>query len=225
MDLRDQLDSIAGPAVAPTAADADADLARGRRALRRRRTVQTLGGSAFAAAAVVAAVVFTTGPGGGVPGPGAPDHSTAVSTTQLVSYKGKQPKGFVLDKVPDGWFVQADDAGSVVLAPSRIKGKPGVDPSQDPLYDPRSFAGKIAVMLQSRDQGGPPPGTEVKVGDRDGVLAKSADNDSGRTLWVEQPSGVYLQIQFWADIGLSHEQMVDFGAGVHVTKAAKQGAG
>ncbi len=225
MDLRDQLDAIAGPAVTPTAADADADLARGRRALRRRRTAQTLGGSAFAAAAVVAAFVFTTGLGGGVPGPGATESSTAVSTTQLVSYKGKQPKGFVLDKVPDGWFVQADDDSSIVLAPSRIKGKPGVDPSQDPLYDPRSFEGKIAVMLQSRDQGGPPPGTEVKVGDRDGVLAQTADNDSGRNLWVEQPSGVYLLIQFWSDLGLSHEQMVDFGAGVHVTKAAKQGAG
>jgi hypothetical protein len=225
MDLRDQLASIAGPAVAPTAADADADLARGRRALRRRRTVQTLGGSAFATAAVVAAFVFATGLGTGAPGPAATDSGTAVSTTQLVSYKGKQPKGFVLDKIPDGWFVQADDPGSIVLAPSRIRNQPSVDPSTDPLYDPNSFEGKIAVMLQSRDQGAPPAGTTVKVGDRDGVLAKSLDNNSGRTLWVEQPSGVYLQIQFWADIGLSHEQMVDFGAGVHVTKAAKQGAG
>ena len=225
MDLRDQLASIAGPAVAPTVADADADLARGRRALRRRRTAQTVGGSAFAAAAVVAAFVFSTGPGTDGTGPGVTDRGTTVSTTQLVSYQGKQPKGFVLDKVPDGWFVQADDVSSIVLAPSSISGKPGVDPSQDPRYDPRSFAGKIAVMLQSRDQSGPPPGTAVKVGDRTGVLAQSADNDSGRTLWIKQPNGVYLLIQFWADIGLSHDQMVDFGAGVHVTKGAKQGVG
>lgn len=225
-DLRDQLAAIAGPAVdPPTSAVADADLSRGRRALRRRRTTQLLGGSAFAVAAVVAGFVFTLNGTTGGPGPVATEHGTAVAATQLVAYQGKQPKGFTLDKVPDGWFVQTDDDSSIVLAPRSIEGKPAADPSQQPLHDPQSFVGKIGVFLQSKDQGGPPPGTEVKVGDRDGVLAKNADNDTGRTLWIAQPSGVYLLIQFWEDIGLSHEQMVDFGAGVHVTKGAKQGVG
>lgn len=226
-DLHDQLASIAGPPIGPTTpAAADADLARGRRALRRRRTAQTLGGSAFAAAAVVAAFAFTTSviPGGAGPTP--TDRGTVTATTQLVAYQGKQPKGFTLDKVPDGWFVQADNDSNIVLAPRSIQGKPVVDVSKQPLHDPQSFVGKITVMLESRDQNGPPPGgTAVKVGDRNGVLAKTDDNDTGRTLWIEQPSGVYLLIQFWEDIGLSHEQMVDFGTGVHVTKGAKQGVG
>ena len=45
MDLRDELEQLAGPAVAPTEAELNADLARGRSALRHRRTGQAVGGS------------------------------------------------------------------------------------------------------------------------------------------------------------------------------------
>ena len=57
------------------------------------------------------------------------------------------------------------------------------------------------------------------------MLVKGPDNTDGRTLWVEQPSGTYLLIQFWDGIGLSQDAMVDFGAGVHVEKGAQQGVG
>ena len=223
MDLRDQLASIAGPAVGPTVAEADADLARGRRALRRRRTVQTAGGSAFAAAALVAVFAVTTGIGAG---PAPTDRGRTVATTQLVAYTGKQPKVFTIDKVPDGWFVQSEDDSGIVLAPSRIKGQPPVDPSTDPLHDPRSFVGKIAIMLQSRDQSGPGPGTEVRVGERRGVFVAPMPGDGdGTTLWIEQPNEIYLLIQFWQDFGLSRAQMIELGAGVHVPEGAKQGVG
>ncbi|WP_433730171.1 hypothetical protein ACQP2Y_19375 [Actinoplanes sp. CA-051413] len=194
---------------------------------RHRRTALAVGGSAFAVAAIVAAFSFAgggTGPAGQAQQPaGRP--AVAAAATQLVSYTGKQPKGFSLDKVPDGWFVQADDASSIVLAPRSAAGGPKVDPSTNPLQDPRSFVGKIAVMLQSKDQKGAPAGEAVKVGDRKGVLVKGTDNTDGRTLWVEQPSGTYLLIQFWDGIGLSQDAMVDFGAGVHVEKGAQQGVG
>jgi hypothetical protein len=225
-DLRNHLEGIAGPAVPPTMTEIDADLKRGRHALRRRRAVQVAGGSTFAVAALVAAVAFA-GSGAQTPGdsPQAGAPAVAEGVTHLVAYTGKQPKGFTIDKAPDGWFVQADDESSLLLAPSRIKGKPGVDPSQDPLYDDRSFVGKIAVMLQSKDEQGPRDGKAVKVGDKDGVLVKSLDSTDGRTLWVKQPKGAYLLIQFWDGIGLSQDEMVVFGAGVHVNKDAKQGVG
>jgi hypothetical protein len=241
-DLHNRLAAIAGPGAAPTTADVDADLARGRRALRRRRTLQATGGSAFAVAALVAAVSWAT-TGGAPTGPGGPQAADRPAATaaavQLVAYKGEQPKGFTIDKVPDGWFVQDDDNYNLTLAPDRVQNPgPDVDPSRDPVHDPQSFVGKIGIMLSSKDQSGPGDGTAVKVGGKDGVLVKSpvgqtpdgplptpADGDTGWTLWVEQPSGAYLLIQFWEGLGMSREQMTELGAGVHVHKDAQQGVG
>jgi hypothetical protein len=193
---------------------------------RRRRAALAVGGSAFAVAAIVAAFSFS-GTGKDTTGQGQPADRPAVAAaaTKLVAYTGKQPKGFSLDKVPDGWFVQADNTSSIVLAPNSVTGQPKADPSTNPLQDPGSYVGKIAVMLQSKDQKGVPDGTNVKVGDGKGVLVKAPDNTDGRTLWVAQPSGIYVLIQFWDGIGLSQEAMVDFGAGVHVEKGAVQGVG
>jgi hypothetical protein len=235
MDLQHRLDEIAGPARPPTAAQLDADLARGRQSLRRRRTAQTLAGSAFAVAAAVAAFSFTaTGPGG----PPTSTTPSVASAVQLVAYKGEQPKGFTVDKVPDGWFVQGRESFELVIAPKAVQNPgPDVDPSKDPIYDPRDYRGKIAVFLQSKDESGPRDGKEVRVGDKDGVLVKSlpaqvpgepsADPaaDSGYSLWVKQPSGVHLIIQFWEGVGLSESQMLELGAGVHVHSDAVQGVG
>lgn len=234
MDLHSRLDEIAGPAVPPNPDTVGADLARGRRALRRRRTVQTIGGSTFAVAAAVAAFSFTaTGP----VGPAATTPSVA-SAVQLVAYKGEQAKGFTVDKVPDGWFVQGRESYNLVIAPKAVQNPgPDVDPSKDPMYDPADYSGKIAVFLQSKDEDGPREGKEVKVGDKAGVLVKSlpaqvpgqpsADPvaDSGYSLWVKQPSGAHLIIQFWQGLGLSESQMLELGAGVHVHADAVQGVG
>lgn len=193
---------------------------------RRRRAALAVGGSAFAVAAIVAAFSFS-GAGKDTTGQGQPAGRPAVAAaaTKLVAYTGKQPKGFSLDKIPDGWFVQADGTSSIVLAPNSVTGQPKADPSKNPLQDPGSYVGKIAVMLQSKDQKDVPDGTSVKVGDGKGVLVKAPDNTDGRTLWVAQPSGIHVLIQFWDGIGLSQDAMVDFGAGVHVEKGAVQGVG
>ncbi len=230
-DLRNHFEEIAGPLPAETAVDDD--IARGRTALRRRRTSRTLAGSMFAAAAVAVAVtagsvlVTDTSPRG----------STSV---QLVAYEGAQPKGFTIDKVPAGWFIQTDNNYSLLLAPDRAKNPgPDVNPSKSPVHDPNSFVDKIGITLESKDQSGPSrDGIDVKVGDRDGTLLKSlpgmtpdgpaptrADGDTGWELWVRQPSGVYLIVQFWAGLGLSRDQMVELGAGVHVHADAVQGVG
>jgi hypothetical protein len=244
MDLRSGLDQIAGPAQEPTDGQLDADIARGRRALRRRRTMQAAAGSAFAAVAVVAAVSFTathsgsTAPAYTAEGAPAATASSAPVTgkLELVAYKGKQPAGFTVDKVPDGWFIQNSDEGSLVIAPedpstpvdnpyNGPKGQPRVEPSVPPLDDPHSFVGKIVVMLQSKDQSAPEGGRKVKVGEADGVLVGDPAGSDATTLWIEQPNDIYAQVQFWQKIGLTGDQMVEFGAGVHVHKDAVQGVG
>ncbi len=240
MDLRSHLEEIAGPVVPVDATDVEADILRGKRAVRRRRSVQTVAGSAFGIAALVAAFTIPSGGVGSAPlGPTAAAPPAVVTTIDLVAYQGAQPKGFTLDKVPAGWFIQTDDTYSLLLAPEKAKNPgPDVDPSTDPLYAPNSFVGKIGVMLESKDQNGPSrAGTRVKVGDRDGVLLKSlpamvpgkapapADSDTGWELWVKQPSGAHLIVQFWEGLGLSQKQMVELTAGVHVNKDAVQGVG
>ena len=239
-DLRNHFEGIAGPVPPPSTEQVSADLARGRRALRRRRTVQTVCGSSFAVAALVAAFAVTaTGDGAGPGAPtatGAGDRSASAPAVKLVAYKGAQPKGFTIDTVPEGYAVESGDDYSLVLAPTEPK---DIGPDVSPSAIPGSFIGKIAIMLESKDQSGPDrTGTTVQVGDTQGTLLKSLrgvtpdgpaptapGGDTGWTLWVKQPSGVYLIVQFWQGLGLSQEQMVQVGAGVHVQKDAKQGVG
>jgi hypothetical protein len=243
MDLRNHLEEIAGSAPATTVGQVDADLARGRQALRRRRTGRAVAGSAFGVAALVAAVAVAGAGGGfdsGPPaGPGG-DRPAVASAVQLVAYKGEQPKGFTIDKVPDGFFIQSSENYSLTLAPRSAQNPgPDVNPSTNPVYDPNSYVGKIGIMLESRDQNGPSrKGLQVTVDGQPATLLKSlpgvtpdgpaptrADGDTGSELWVRQPSGVYLIVQFWEGLGMSQAQMVELGAGVHVLKAALQARG
>ncbi|MBL7257226.1 hypothetical protein [Paractinoplanes lichenicola] len=229
-DLRDHFEEIAGPMHAVDSKQAEADLARGRRALRRRRAVQACAGSAFGVAALTAAIAVATSTG--APTVPADKGTATVASVQLVAYKGEQPKGFTVDKVPDGWFVQASEQGYLTIAPEKAKNPgPDVNPSADPVYNEDSFVDKIAIMLESKDQSGPGrEGKAVKVGDKNGVLLKGMEpadksGDSGWTLWVEQPNGIYLLVQVWQGLGLTESQIVELGAGVHVHKDAVQGVG
>lgn len=236
-DLRDRLGQFIGETQPPTAAQIDADVLRGRKAQQRRRAVQAGAGSVFVVAAVVAAFAFTgTGSSPARPEAGA---ATQVSV-DLVAYKGEQPKGFTIDTVPAGWFIQSDEVVSLTLAPISAKNPgPEVDPSKSPVYDPASFVGKIGIVLESKDQHGPRKGgTAIKAAGQDGTLLKSlrgvtpdgpmptaAGGDTGWEIWIKQPSGIYLIVQFWQGLGLTQDQMVEIAAGVHVEKAAQQVGG
>ncbi|GAA0808912.1 hypothetical protein [Spirilliplanes yamanashiensis] len=222
-NLREHLDLIAGPAAEPSAADVDADIARGRRALRRRRVGQTLAGSAFAVAAAVAALSVAAA-GGTVTPPGDRPSVTARGELRLVAYQGEQPKGFTVDTVPEGWFIQGDEDFNLVLAPVRAQNPgPDVDPSKAPIFDPRDYSDKIAIFLANREIERPNGGTPVTVGAKKGVLTSTGG--SSRTLWVEHSARAYLVVQFWQDFGLSEDQMVELGAGVHVHPEAERYAG
>jgi hypothetical protein len=246
MDLHRQLDALAGQEVTPTMNEINSDLDRGRRALRKRRTVQKIAGSAFAVAALGVGLVFANNgtPGGSTPTVAKDPGSVSAPATRLVAYTGQQPKGYTIDKVPNGWEIQADNKYVLSLAPKDALDK-----------DPQSLVGKIGITLQSKDQHNVPKGKKVKVGDLTGVLvpeqeptdpttirlkeeAKRAaiakggpsaapflvkdDANDGATLWVKQPNGIYLLVQFWEGLGLSESDMLDIGAGVHVHKGAVQ---
>ncbi|MEU4562922.1 hypothetical protein AB0F72_31465 [Actinoplanes sp. NPDC023936] len=237
MDLRHHLEDIAGPVTPVEAGQIDEDVLRGRRAVRQRRLLQTATGSLFAVGALVAAfTVPSGGVGAGPHGPTAAAPPAAVVPVNLVAYQGVQPKGFTIDKVPAGWFVQSDDNYQLTLALETAKNAgPDVTASAAP---PHTAPGRISIYLESKDQNGPSrKGTEVTVGDRTGILVKSlpamipgrpaADpaGDTGWALWVEQPSGIWLITQFDEKLGMSQDQMIELATGVHVHETAVQGVG
>src|SRR4051794_33158493 len=220
MDLHDRFAQIAQPSPTPSPEQADLDLARGRRALRRRHAMRGAGASVFAVAALAAAVAYGTNAGSGGPAttPEAKDTTAATSpqtvATRLVAYKGEQPKGFMIDKVPAGWEVQGVNAAVLTIGPIGAKDK-----------NPDSFVDKIAIMLQSQDDTDTPTGTAVQVGGKPGVINQGLGTDHGKNLWVKQPNGIWMQVQIWDARGWTNASMVEFGAGIHVLPGAVQGRG
>jgi hypothetical protein len=246
-DLRNEFEQLAGPSVAPTGAELDADLARGRSALRHRRTGQAVGGSLFVAAAVAAAISLS----GTLSTPGSdqitatgdrPAATAGADGLKLIAYTGKQPNGFTIDTVPQGWFVQGLNQYELVIAPDRAKNPgPNVDPSKAPIYDTHDYSNKIAVFMQSRDEKSP-QGKTTKVGGSDVILRKQVrgmntdpngkmhpepvrpDGDYGASVYVKQAKGAWVIVQFWEGSGFSAQQMMQLAAGVHAHQAA-QGVG
>ena len=113
---------------------------------------------------------------------------------QLVAYKGAQPKGFTIDKVPQGWFVQNLNEFELVIAPDKAKNPgPNVNPSKSPIYDPRDYSNKIAIFRQSKDEKSP-QGKTTEVGGADVILSKSErgmDTDPNGKMYPEpvRPDG------------------------------------
>ncbi len=126
-----------------------------------------------------------------------------------MAYTGKQPAGFTLDQVPEGWEVQGVTKYHLTLAPLNA-----------PDQDHYSCVGKICI-----DQQRSIPDVKkqnVRVGDKPAVLATmlgDADGEPG-TLFIKQPSGAYLVIQSWDGLGWSTDDLLKFAAGVHVNKGA-----
>jgi len=226
-DLRTMMFQAAGPMPATTDVQiVDQDLARARRALRHRRVGRIGASSGLVAVAAVGA--FAIAVPGLLPGSASTPSGTAAGTsssaragssgttvggTALVSYTGKQPTGYTLDKVPAGWEINRSDAGALLLAP--------VGFAEEPVDGMVSFQGKIAVM-QEGEASFPSgiPMDKVQVAGRPGVIAHMKGGGDTRTLFVKQRSGDYLAIQVWSGLGWSNDRIVEFAAGVHITKSA-----
>jgi hypothetical protein len=200
------------------------DLARGRRLLRRRRLTGLAGAAGVAAG--ITAVVLTLGPAGPAathPGPAAgqhtrhhevpaaPGHHPAKRAIKLVSYQGYQAPGYQVSEVPRGWVVQGSNAFALTVAPA-----------DDPDKFVDSFVGKIAVMLKSRDEPAPKGQPNLQVAGRPGFLDRQGDT------WIllyQDPSGLWVDIQFPAKLGWDAPQFARFAAGVKVLGNAQPGRG
>jgi hypothetical protein len=201
MDVQHLLERAAGnPDIDTTSGDAD--LRRGRRALRRRR----IAGATCAAAVVGVAGVGVTSllePAGQETDVTAHEDLDAI---MLVAYSGDQPSGYDVELIPDGWEIQGASPQYLVIAPIGAEDQ-----------DANSFVGKLLVMLRSESDTGPPFGHEIPVGDRLGYLNPQPE---ATILTYEDAAGNWVQVQVPSVLGWSDEQIADFAAGVTVTPDA-----
>src|SRR3954466_7929924 len=131
-DLRTLLHEAAdaGP-IGPALASVDDDLARGRRALTRRRLRRAVPPTGLLVAVAAGLLVVgpqLTAPSAPIVAPlGAATVGPPASTTALPAgislgpYAGRQPAGYTIDKVPQGWEIQNVDRYSLVIAPIGAK--------------------------------------------------------------------------------------------------------
>ena len=207
--------------------DPDADLARGRRLLRRRR--QRLAG---VTAAVLCGVLVPLALQGSAPShhpaPAAvassrpqPSHSQASQTSapdkqsrqiKLVAWVGTQPPGYQVAWMPKGWVVQGSTPFALVMAPPNDKDK-----------SPDSFVGKLVVMLQSRDATAPPADwANQPVNGREGKFDVQGPT---QILTFKNASGQWVVIQAPVFLGWDSAELAKFASGVQVLAAAQQGRG
>ena len=225
-DIKELLDRTARSVeVTPPAETVEADLRRGRAALarqRRGRAIRFSVAGTVAAAALVGTTIVagnlggtdrTTGPApspriGATQGSG-PDRRTPV---RLVAYHGDQLEGFIVDQVPEGWYLQGSNAFGLTVAPL------------GDTTSPDDFVGKLVVMLLSSSAPQKlPEGDPVKVGDNDGVVTPGPPAD---TLTYQDDAGHFVQIQAWREaLGWTNEQLASFAEGVQVTSHAQPGVG
>src|SRR5215468_3321820 len=188
--------------------DAAADVARGRRLLRRRR-LASVGGVAVAAAAGVSVPLIVLAPAHPVatehPGKQGVSLSPAPQGKQsirLVAFTGDQPPGYQVADVPRGWVVQGGTPYALVIAPQG-----------DPDTNVDSFTGKLVVMLLSSDASPPSSGTSVPVNGMRGFLDTQGDT---QILIFQRPDGRWVDIQAPTSLGWDADTFAQFASGVQV---------
>ncbi|MEU0600085.1 hypothetical protein ABZ484_17860 [Streptomyces sp. NPDC006393] len=225
-DMIDALGALRGTgAQLPASEDAvAADLARGQRALiRRRRRIVGAGVAALGAATAVAvAVVGPVGESSSsvatkrVAQPSASSgHSGTSIALELAAYKGAQPAGFKVDTVPAGWSVSSsNEYGFVAVPPGTGSHHSGTD-----------FMDGIAVFLQG-DSVLPDdsPVTKVTINGKVGQLGFSGGRDA-KWLIFPDAAGDKVLVQVPTKLGLTDEQIVRFAQGITVTGHARAARG
>jgi hypothetical protein len=197
--------------------DPAADVARGRRLLRRRRAVRFGGVATAAAACVVTSVALTAGgPVATTPAPTPPavageEKPQGLPAIALVAYDGRQVPGYRVAEVPSGWEIQGGNAFALTIAP-----KDAADKSPD------SFAGKLVVMLESQDAGAPEGPPDVSVDGRPGHVRVEGDT---QVLTYQDVDGRWVVIQAPTSLGWDGERIARFATGVEVLGNAEGGRG
>ena len=194
------------------------DVRRGRAALGRRRAAW--GGGVLTVALVVggaATLTHTAGapapPSGGgvviagdpVPTAGAPTVATS-SRVRVVAYTDRQPEGYRVKSVPQGWVVLQSDVDHLLIGPKDAK---------DAFY-----TGKLLVALES-DDAEPSSGKRVDLGGgRTGRLVEDEGDDGNGGLFFRTSDGRLAVVQYPAALGWTEDDVVQFAKGVEVLPAA-----
>jgi len=220
-DLKDLLELVLTDGYRPDPSqrsDPAADLARGRRLLRRRRLV----GLAGVTAAVLCAVLAPLALPGRAPAAAsrpvqslastAPAGSGQTHTVALVAWEGSRPPGYRVSEMPKGWVVQGSNPYRLTIAPAH-----------DPSTNPDDFIGKLVVMLQSRDAtSAPTEGTPQPVNGRPGMFDVQGDIQS---LTFQIADGQWVVVQAPVSLGWNSAELAKFASGVQVLVTAQQGRG
>jgi hypothetical protein len=235
-DMTDVLGALRDTGTAP--ADAEtvaADVARGQRALVRRRHRRITGIAAVAVVAAVAAGTAATAARSGqssavasgtatasarpgqLSGPGV---AAAGQTTQvqLAAYHGPQPAGFTVATVPAGWKVVSSTTSVFVAVP------PGAH-TPKPVPGVIDLRGGISVMLQGASRlPADSAVTKVTVNGKAGSLGSTEDKQA---TWLIFPDGAghSVLVQVPVELGLTDSQIVRFAEGVTVTQEAQASVG
>ncbi|HZC69577.1 MAG TPA: hypothetical protein VE442_02675 [Jatrophihabitans sp.] len=190
-------------ATEPTEATVQADVQRGRAALKRRRVRRATAGVALTAALATAASLTYASRFG------SSGHSNSPEQVKLVAYTGAQPPGFTISEVPEGYVLQGATSFNLDIA------QPGDHTSLD------AFEGKLVVMLQSRDAKTDTSGTPVTVNGHPGYLRQGPPAKV-----LEYTDGTHdILVQDWQDVALTDDQLIEFASGVTVTSEAQAGVG
>ncbi|MFI6346870.1 hypothetical protein [Streptomyces sp. NPDC050560] len=225
-DMIEALGALRDPEARPPAGtdEVEADIARGRRALARRRRLRIAGaGSAAALAAVGALVTATTRTAApahdtAAPRTTAPPATSAAPTLRLAAYTGDQPPGFRVDTLPRGWKVTSVDREDFVAVPPGTKEHP-TTPGAVSLTD------GIAVMLQGMSRFPADAHlTPVTVRGHPGQLGRTGDRSA---TWLVFPdaAGHRVLVQVPVELGLTDGQIVRFAQGITVTRDARATGG
>jgi hypothetical protein len=211
-DLQTLLFDAGRPGAEPSAHVVDGDLARGRRALARRRLRRGGTRTLLVAAAAVGSLVVVQAQGVSQSPKHSATPSVRTSPIKLVAYTGTQPEGYTVDSVPAGWEIQG--VNNYVLTIAAVG---------DPDRQVDSFAGKLVVMLMSKDGSIPTTGSRVAVGSGSGIVSHL--DPSAAQLFFTDAGGHVLDIQVPPTLHWTDAQMGQFGAAVHVNPTAQNGAG
>jgi hypothetical protein len=227
-DLKSLLELALSDGAAPDpgrSADPAADLARGRRRLRRRRLTAVAGLTAAVLCGALVPLSLHSSGGAAAshqvataprPGPAASHTPSAPGVppkpkVALVAWEGTQPPGYRVSEMPKGWVVQGSNPYRLTIAPANARDK-----------NPDAFIGKLVVMLQSRDVTSPPSGASQPVNGRRGIFQVQGDT---QILTFQTAAGRWVVIQAPTSLGWDSQELAKFASGVQVLVAAEPGRG
>lgn len=149
----------------------------------------------------------------GPTGPAGPDVSAGPAAgTEVRLVAGElDADPYTFDLVPEGWFVQGQNAYGVTIAPD----------DGTTSTSPDNFVGKLVILFDQN----PPHGTPVSQEGRDFWVASSSDYVTVATRTRgNEPPGV-VRVQYPVDAGWTETTMLEFLGSVHVGPGALPGQG